>query len=406
MLEPYAEKVKQSGETHCVSLNANDTAKWKEVFYPQLSTMLDDTTYFMHPTDLNPRYGIGIDGQFYSDEYFNCMFRLYLLSIIDLDLSRLDRAYVYSCIRFLYEETYQFRNQGRNTLVSSLSSKKLTEWLIDYWVYLSKPGLISDSDYYCSTKIDPCKGIGQDGKFTNSALLHFLYGCAQYLSHSANVVVPVWKLLFIYYPSIACPEGTAGSKPNDLEYCQKISEKMGKYLFAYSGGKVIAQGQFVNANRAITSLTRSGNSYYIGLNDAKPELDEYASTHAGKPEQDIIMTFARFDNIPRSYFGLALPSSRYCTIALAHQQLPSIQNPTPEGGGCIHELLHVLQHWGGKFGVAGVNPDKMGDYGYQSGQDIQFYQDILGCKVVKPGTSEKVGITDPVWNNPPHIHGV
>lgn len=80
--------------------------------------------------------------------------------------------------------------------------------------------------------------------------------------------------------------------------------------------------------------------------------------------------------------------------------------PTPEGDFCIHEMPHVLQHWGGKFGVAGVNPDKVRDYGCQFGQVIQFYQDILGCKVVKPGTYEKVGITDTVWNNPPHIYGV
>lgn len=184
MFENYYEKMKGHKGDHSLKISLTDSDKkhWLEEFYPQLMSndlIIDDR--FFYPDGRNKNWGVGNDGIMLISDFCNIMYQLYkTLCCSTCTVSDEDKVIV-SCIRMLEPYVEYCVNTTEMSKITTLSTTHMKSWKDEYYPKLVETKKIHDTDFFDSEEKNKNYGIGQDGKFNSTELLHFLYECYKYL---------------------------------------------------------------------------------------------------------------------------------------------------------------------------------------------------------------------------------
>lgn len=176
MLEGYRDRVRKGGLGDIHELNAADMKKWLDDYYPNLSEtgFVKDGQFFQSPLK-SKNLGIGNDGKFLKYEYAGFLYQGYRILLDQVPPTPGLVSYLRDCIAMLTPYLARFENTSTGTGTAyDLDAADMKCWKEDYYIVLSKIGLVEDADFFNG---QPQMGIGNDGRFIGAELLFFLAGC-------------------------------------------------------------------------------------------------------------------------------------------------------------------------------------------------------------------------------------
>lgn len=408
MLDGYYDIVKpKKNYDDCVRLNQEDMNKWQTIYFPKLvqSGWIPDYQYFGSTENL----GIGNDGYFNKTEYCHFMYQAYKVLAGDIAENQMI-SYIKKCIQMF--EKYVGEKCDRSK-TNYLAGAELDIWKKDYYLYLSQSGIIADSSFFSG---EPNMGIGNDGIFGCTELLHFLYQCYQYICQMKEL--PKWKVLLLYCPNVTNGKIESHGLPEDESYIKSTIDRYSKFMFVFSGGNVIFDIEYHKVDRLV-KLSQSGDKFNLYCQNVKQEIDTYAPPKT----KDLIITYTRYGDIPTSAYafttGISAASNYagYITVGFLKNMppdrylIPSLENPPkyvpfPEEV-YVHETIHVLDGFYSSKYHKVPNSDQASKYNYpcQNPGGIhgfyKFYQDALINKVLDPDTKEYIGVRPDMWCHSP-----
>lgn len=168
--------------TSPVKLKPDHMEQWMKTYYPKLvkSNIIMDDRFFC-PDGLKPEWGVGNDGIFTKFEYCNFLYRLAELTVDNSVPKNEETNLVIECILMLEPYINYFAAKANEGKALSLGVGDLNLWNKEYYIKLVASNLIPDDVFFDKSGRSKNLGIGNDGKFQGTELLHFLYECYLYL---------------------------------------------------------------------------------------------------------------------------------------------------------------------------------------------------------------------------------
>lgn len=176
MLEKYVSRFPK--ETRYVYFDSNDMSRWENDFFPKLvhggPELLDDQFYTGNKSVMSCS-GIGTDGAFSCEEFFQFLYRVYKAMAhykVQSNMAAVMQGLkLFSCAEML--EKYVDRFPAAKGCVK-LEGKDLTDWKEHFF-----PDLVEDGpklpDYTFFNSSNKYCGIGIDGEFAAAELFQFMY---------------------------------------------------------------------------------------------------------------------------------------------------------------------------------------------------------------------------------------
>jgi adenosine deaminase CECR1 len=196
MFENYYDEVKAEGGGHSkkYSLNSKDLQLWKNVYYKMvLDTGKVSGEYhikdgeFFGDIKKNANYGVGADGVFYKVEYCNFMYQIYkyLYERIKVDTGFRNKQDDISAVKMTLKLLESYTDKISNKGVGFYKCISLNSEHMDIWKKQCYPKLtalnIPDGTFFGDVQKNANYGVGADGAFYPSELLHLLYQCYKFL---------------------------------------------------------------------------------------------------------------------------------------------------------------------------------------------------------------------------------
>lgn len=413
MLEKYDNMVRQmSIYGNAKRLQDADLKVWQQEYFPKLvkSGLVEDYTFFGDTQNL----GIGDDGNFDKSEYCHFMYRLYKAIAEDIQDKNYMISYIRQCIRLFEPYVEAFRRKVYDDKTQHLDADGMWLWKSDFQLYLCDSGLIEDGDYF----VEQGRCGVSDGYFVGAELFHFLYRLNQYIVNMPDDL-PTWKTLVFHCTNTVGGKITSVALSEDDYYVHLHADRFAKFMYAYSGGKVLFDVNVVTVDRSVTLSQYIESTYWLDCLDIKQEINQYA------PDKtvDIIFGVSRYGKIPVARWGGLTTGihsyanyAGYCItrffddIAGKLYLEPTLDNPPqyvpyPEEF-MVHEAIHVLDMLYTEHYDKVPNPDCANDYGYSSLNPggmcgyYKYYADILSCKV-KDSTGQFIGVKADMWKIKP-----
>jgi adenosine deaminase CECR1 len=189
MFEKYYDDVKAegSGHTKLYTLNSDDMKLWTDVYYKMVKDAGVIDGEFFGDVTKDANYGVGADGKFYKVEYCNFMYQIYkylynhAVSRGRLRNKQGDLNAVKQAVKILEGYTDNFKNKGvmYNECVT-MTGDNLKTWKEVCYPQLSSLK-IADGTFFGDIYKNANYGVGADGAFYPSELLHLLYQCYKFL---------------------------------------------------------------------------------------------------------------------------------------------------------------------------------------------------------------------------------
>lgn len=168
MLEKYVDRFADAGV--CLKFSAEDMMLWINDYYRTLvhggPQLLDEKYYTGNDRESN--LGIGKDGEFYGEELFQFLYRLYqaivLYKMRSLDMMKFMRCErLMSCAETLEKYVSEYQKERKRMRFNPED--------MHLWKQVYYPGLVQGGSHL----LDDKQGIGADGEFGGYELFRFLY---------------------------------------------------------------------------------------------------------------------------------------------------------------------------------------------------------------------------------------
>jgi len=166
----------------------NEKDMWIRGLYPHLveKNIIYDDRFFV-PDHSTPKMGIGNDGAGNKLEYCNIIYQLYKMAASSVKSFKQDTVItnIIACIRMLEAYTYYFvvNKSAEVSKALNLSGNDMKAWKEIYLPRLVANNILKDAIFFDKNADQSSSnyGIGADGSFHNTELLHFLSQCYKYL---------------------------------------------------------------------------------------------------------------------------------------------------------------------------------------------------------------------------------
>lgn len=181
-MEQFYDVMKKNSTNHSFQFTMNESQKkkWLSDYYPALvssNIVVDDRFFF--PDGRCKNYGVGNDGIMSVSNYCNFMYQLYK-TLVNFTGSvwQADKE-ILACIYMLEPYVWYYVGKSDITNVMGMSDEHMKLWKEQFYPDLVESKKIPDYSFFDEENKNT--GIGADGYFNGTELLHFLYQCYKYI---------------------------------------------------------------------------------------------------------------------------------------------------------------------------------------------------------------------------------